>query len=100
VKSCSWCENNFNPAVSYQIYCSTSCRDLATREKILERHKVLRRQKRRSKTRMCAGGCGIKLSIYNDDTMCGSCSVNSKQVDKKIKEIRMLMHDYEDKRSS
>jgi hypothetical protein len=94
VKLCSWCENNFKPTVSYQIYCSAQCRDEATKEKILERHRVLRRQKRKDKVRMCAGGCGIKLSIYNDDSMCNSCSINSKQVDKKIKEIRMLMHEY------
>jgi hypothetical protein len=94
VKLYSWCENNFKPTVSYQIYCSAQCRDEATKEKILERHRVLRRQKRKDKVRMCAGGCGIKLSIYNDDSMCNSCSINSKQVDKKIKEIRMLMHEY------
>lgn len=99
MKLCSWCDNQFKPTVSYQIYCTTKCRDEATREKIVERHKALRRQKRKKKLRLCAGGCGIKLSIYNDDTMCNTCSVNQKQVDKKIKEIRMLMHDYEDKRS-
>lgn len=99
MKSCNWCENSFKPTVSYQIYCSTKCRDEATREKIVERHKVLKRKKRRDKIRFCAGACGTKLSIYNDDVMCNSCSINSKQVDKKIKEIRMLMHDYEDKRT-
>lgn len=99
MKSCNWCENSFKPTVSYQIYCSTECRDAATKEKIVERHRVLRRQKRKSKIRFCAGNCGTKLSIYNDDIMCNSCSINSKQVDKKIKEIRMLMHDYEDKRN-
>jgi hypothetical protein len=45
---------------------------------------------------MCSGGCGTKLSIYNDETLCNICSVNSKQVIKKIKEIKGLMHDYED----
>jgi hypothetical protein len=82
--------------VSYQIYCSAECREQATKEKIIDRHKVLRRKKRLNKTRMCSGGCGTKLSIYNDDTLCNVCSVNNKQVVKKIKEIRGLMHDYED----
>jgi hypothetical protein len=98
VKLCSWCDNSFKPTVSYQIYCSTECRENSTKEKIVERHKILRRQKRKNKTRLCAGGCNTKLSIYNDDTMCNTCSINSKQVDKKIKEIKAMMHDYEDRR--
>ncbi len=98
MKLCSWCDNSFKPTVSYQIYCSTECRDNSTKEKIVERHKVLRRQKRKNKIRLCAGGCNTKLSIYNDDAMCNTCSINSKQVDKKIKEIKAMMHDYEDRR--
>jgi hypothetical protein len=98
VKLCNWCDNSFKPTVSYQIYCSTECRDNATKEKIVERHKVLRRQKRKDKVRMCAGGCNTKLSIYNDDVMCNTCSVNAKQVEKRIKEIKAMMHDYEDRR--
>ena len=47
---------------------------------------------------MCAGGCNTKLSIYNDDVMCNTCSVNAKQVEKRIKEIKAMMHDYEDRR--
>lgn len=98
MKTCEWCDNQFNPSVSYQIYCSPECRENATKEKIVERHKVLRRQKRKSKKRVCANGCGATLSIYNDDILCNNCGVNTKQVEKKIKEIKMLMHSYEDKR--
>ena len=95
MKLCSWCDNAFSPTVSYQIYCTTQCRDEATKEKISERHKILRRKKRRSKVRVCAGGCGTTLSVYNDEPMCNNCSVNDKQVNKKIKEIKGMMHDYE-----
>jgi hypothetical protein len=96
VKLCSWCDKTFTPAVSYQIYCSSECREQATKEKIIDRHKVLRRKKRKDKIRMCSGGCGTKLSVYNDETLCNVCSINNKQVIKKIKEIKGLMHDYED----
>jgi len=96
VKLCSWCDKTFTPAVSYQIYCSSECREQATKEKIVDRHKILRRKKRKDKIRMCSGGCGTKLSVYNDETLCNVCSINNKQVIKKIKEIKGLMHDYED----
>lgn len=88
MKLCNWCDKHFRPTVSYQIYCSTQCRNDATKEKIAERHKILRRKKRKEKDRLCSGGCGTKLSLYNDETMCNSCQINLKQVTKKIREIK------------
>lgn len=96
MKSCSWCGNDFKATVTYQIYCSAVCRSEATKEKIAERHKILRRQKRKNKERVCSGGCGTKLSVYNDNTLCDSCYVSKKDWNKKIKEIKAMMHDYED----
>lgn len=95
MKQCSWCSNHFTANVSYQVYCSSNCREQATKEKISDRQKELKRQKRNDKLRMCAGKCGTKLSAYNDHILCGKCYVNTKEVNKKIKEIRMFMHDYE-----
>lgn len=91
MKFCSWCDNTFKPTVSYQIYCSVECRTQATKEKILERHKVLKRQKRRDKERICAAGCGTILSSYNDGKFCDTCIVHPKQVEKILKEIKSLM---------
>jgi hypothetical protein len=88
VKLCSRCDNNFTPKVSYQIYCSESCRDEATKEKIAERYQVMRRQKRIGKIRKCLGGCGIDLSIYNDVGFCSNCNISAKQVAKMIKELK------------
>jgi hypothetical protein len=88
VKLCNWCDKVFKPGVSYQIYCSKECRNAATKEKITERHKILRRKKRKEKERRCSGGCGTKLSLYNDDPMCNSCQINLKQVSRKIREIK------------
>jgi hypothetical protein len=96
LKQCSWCSNYFAANVPYQIYCSSECREEATKEKIVERHKEVRRRKRSSKTRMCAAKCGTKLSIYNDHTLCNSCYVNQKEVNKKMREIKVFMHDYQD----
>lgn len=95
MKQCSWCGNVFSASVSYQIYCSLTCREEATKEKIAERHKAIRRQKKITKDRMCAAKCGTKLSVYNDDIFCSTCSVNPKEVNRKIREIRMFMHEYE-----
>lgn len=88
MKSCSRCENKFNPKVSYQIYCSEECREEATKEKIAERYLVIRRQKRIGKNRVCRGGCGVQLSIYNDEGFCANCNVSEKMVDKTLKKIK------------
>lgn len=96
MKQCDWCNNFFTPAVSYQVYCGIECREEATKEKIVERHRQVKRNKRHSKDRMCAGKCGVKLSVYNDHKWCDNCYINDKEVNKKIKEIKALMHDYQD----
>ena len=99
MKQCSWCSNRFNPNVPYQIYCSAGCREEATKEKIVERHKENKRKKNSQKNRLCAGNCGTKLSIYNDHILCNSCYVDKKQVNKKIREIKVFMHDYQNDNS-
>ena len=87
MKPCSWCSNYFTASVSYQIYCSATCRDEATKEKIVERHKATRRQKRNSKERFCVGKCGTRLSIYNDHIFCDNCYINQKEVNKLFEEF-------------
>ena len=98
MKQCSWCSNHFAPNVTYQIYCSASCRESATKEKIVERHKENKRKKNSQKNRVCVG-CSTKLSIYNDHILCNSCYVDKKQVSKRIREIKVFMHDYENDNS-
>jgi uncharacterized protein YmfQ (DUF2313 family) len=88
VKLCSRCDNRFEAKVSYQIYCSLECRDLATKEKIKERYQITRRQKRKGKNRKCLGGCDTSLSIYNDSGFCANCNVSKKAVDKMMKELK------------
>jgi hypothetical protein len=88
VKLCSRCDTRFDPKVSYQIYCSLECRDLATKEKIKERYQVTRRQKRKGRDRRCQGGCDTSLSIYNDSGFCANCNISKKAVDKLLKQIK------------
>jgi uncharacterized protein YmfQ (DUF2313 family) len=94
VKQCERCDKRFTPKVTYQIYCSNECRDLATKDKIAERYHIVRRQKRIGKVRKCIGGCGVQLSIYNDDGFCANCNVSKKAVDKMLKQIKGYF-DYE-----
>lgn len=100
MKQCNWCGKHFEASVSYQVYCSLDCREQATKEKIAERHTQLKRQRRKSRDRLCANGCGTKLSVYNDYNICDKCYIDNKEVNRKIKQIRMLMHDYEDDTTS
>lgn len=94
MKSCERCDTKFKPKVTYQIYCSEECRDIATKDKIAERYQLTRRQKRIGKIRKCLGGCGLQLSIYNDSGFCANCNVSKKSVDKMLKQVKGYF-DYE-----
>jgi hypothetical protein len=94
VKLCENCNTKFSPKVSYQIYCGVKCRDAATKEKIVERYRIVRSQKRKGKVRKCLGGCGVDLSIYNESGFCSNCNVSQKAVEKMLKEIKGYF-DYE-----
>ena len=96
MKICAWCANEFEPSVSYQIYCSPNCREEATKEKIAERYHINRRKNRAKKERRCSGGCGTLISVYNENGFCTVCMVNKRKVDKTLKEIRNFF-DYEQK---
>jgi len=87
MKHCQWCDKQFKNTVSYQIYCSPECRDLATKEKIAERYIANRRKGRVKKPRTCKS-CGSKLSIYNDEQTCNNCKVNPSDVAKALKEMK------------
>lgn len=91
---CSWCDKEFTKNSTKQIYCSTECRQEASKEKILERYHIEKRKKRQGKKRLCSGGCGTQLSIYNDSGICDTCQVNNKRMNNFIKELRGYF-DYE-----
>ena len=87
MKHCHWCNKAFDSQVSYQIYCSSECRDAATKEKIAARYIISKRQKRKGKTRKCKS-CDEQLSIYNDESLCVKCNINPVDVVKALKEIK------------
>lgn len=87
MKHCHWCDKAFEPKVKYQIYCSPPCREEATRFNIAEKYQIAKRKSK--KPRHCKS-CNALLSIYNDTTLCATCSVNPIDVAKALKEIRGL----------
>jgi hypothetical protein len=91
-KHCEWCDTQFIAKVSYQIYCSVGCRELATKEKIAERYAIARRSRLSKKNRTCKA-CGSKLSVYNDEELCQSCVINPKDVKKALKEIKDILNE-------
>lgn len=86
-KHCEWCDHQFETKIKYQIYCSPECREQATKEKILERYRNLRRNKDSYKNRTCKS-CGNKLSVYNNEDICQTCSINPMDVSKVLKEMK------------
>lgn len=88
-KHCQWCDTSFETNVSYQIYCSSQCREQATKEKIAQRYAIARRNNKIGKVRKCKS-CGSNLSIYNDTQICQGCLVNPSDVSKALKDIRNL----------
>jgi hypothetical protein len=91
MKICDWCSSEFQPNVNYQIYCSSECREFATKQKVKERYKKKRHQRLVSKERRCSGGCGTILSAYNDSLFCNICIINYKQVNKALRELKGLI---------
>jgi len=88
MKTCSWCANEFNPSVSYQIYCSPSCRQNSTKQKIYDRYQINKIRNKSKNKKVCSGGCGTVISIYNKNGFCQICMINKKKVHKTFKEIK------------
>jgi hypothetical protein len=95
-KICQWCENEFFTKSKNQIYCTATCRNESTKQKIVQRYQASKYKSRIGKERRCTGGCNTLLSVYNDAGFCDACLVNNKKVDKFIKDIKDYF-DYEKK---
>ena len=91
-KHCEWCDSSFVSNVSYQIYCSPECRQMATKEKIAQRYVQKRRAQRRKNPKTCKS-CHKPLSSYNEDQVCYGCLVNPKEVKDALKELKELSKD-------
>lgn len=93
MKVCEWCSDEFKPAVKFQIYCSSECREASTKEKIIRRYQINKVKQRKGKERLCAGGCGIMISIYNDEKFCSACKINVEKVEKALGKIKGMSKD-------
>lgn len=91
MKHCQWCDTQFKPKTSYQIYCSVVCRDGATKEKIAARYEQTRRERRKLRERKCKI-CDTTLSIYNDEKICESCIIDPKEVNKVLRQIKGIVN--------
>jgi hypothetical protein len=91
MKICDWCSEEFQPNVSYQIYCSPECRDSSTKEKVSAKYRAKKRKKLSQKERRCSNGCGTILSVYNESGICGGCQVDNKMVSRTLKELKGLI---------
>lgn len=85
---CTWCDSDFVPSSSKQIYCSVECRQKASKEKIEQRNKAEKIKSRIGKEKQCAGGCGTILSIYNDEGICNMCIEHKRKMNAFIKELK------------
>ncbi len=90
-KHCDWCDHPFETKLSYQIYCSPECRQLATKEKIAEKYLRDKIKKRAGKPRPCKN-CGRQLSMYTEETICQSCEVNPDDVRDVLKDIKGIIN--------
>ena len=85
---CAWCDESFTPSSDKQIYCTVECRMQASKEKIVERNKAEKIKNRIGKQKVCAGGCGTILSIYNDEGICEVCIEHKRKMNKFMKELK------------
>lgn len=81
------CEVEFVKKTHNQRYHDDECCRLATNAKIMEKYYARRAQKL-GLARACTE-CGTKLSRYNPDTVCNSCSLN-REIQKRDSVLEML----------
>lgn len=93
---CVWCGDDFDSYSPQQIYCGSECREKASKEKILNRYQTEKIKKRIGKEKLCSGGCGTRLSIYNESGICDRCLVNKKRYNSFLKELKgLFQHGFE-----
>ena len=85
---CAWCDDEFEATSFRQMYCSVDCRVAASKEKIIIRQTLNKRKNRMNKRRLCAGGCGTPLSIYNDSGICDNCIIHKRKMAQFIKDVK------------
>lgn len=78
----------FEPKTHNQRYHTSECCRQATNNRIMENY-YERKARRQGHLRICANGCGTKLSRYNDEKICGKCA-GAKESSQRDELLRML----------
>lgn len=66
------CGREFNPTNHNMKYCSDECCRRATNARLMAQY-YERKARRQGRIRVCANGCGTRLSRYNDGKICQKC---------------------------
>lgn len=72
----SGCSNSFIPKTHNNKYCGRECQRIETNRKIMVKY-YQKRDRKSGKKRYCTVCETTQLSRYNDDTVCGSCSLKA-----------------------
>jgi len=81
------CRKPFLRKASNQIYCSSDCCKIVTNENIKEKYR-LDKERKAGKKRICKY-CPTRLSKYNPDVYCISCS--GKYTEDKRQELKKIL---------
>ena len=91
---CAYCGTEFKTLMKNQKYCSVNCREIATKQKIIERSRIVRNKRKIKNPKSCKGSCGTIISIYNRNGFCNVCKIDNKKTEDVLREIK-LFFDYE-----
>ena len=82
MKNCTHCNNEFVPKSKNQKYCNPDCCRKATNKKIMEKY-YENKERLKGKVRFCSQ-CGLKLSMYNPDSICYNCDNLNRKINSKL----------------
>lgn len=90
----SECGREFEPNRHNQKFCSDDCCRRATNARLMEQY-YARKARRQGQARLCANGCGTRLSRYNDGNLCGACERRKSEDARKesLKELGFITDD-------
>lgn len=76
------CGQLFEAKTHNQRYCSDECCRMATNARLMKQY-YEKKARRQGHIRVCASGCGTRLSRYNDGDECQSCAAAKESENRK-----------------
>lgn len=86
VKYCQWCDEGFD-GPARQIYCSSECREEATKYAAAKKRVERRRRRRASLNKKCKV-CGARLSMYGDGDVCAAHNNDTRSFMRFLMEVK------------